>query len=347
MLRNQKFIFILLILAISLVTLPSSTQAQTPVVRAVLFYSPSCPHCKEVIEVLLPELDKTYGSQLQIFGVNTYTEQGSILFENYVEAYQVPTEMQGVPALVIGDQFLVGAGQIPTEFPILIDQGLQEGGIDWPSIPGLAEAIENASNPENTNPPPVSQAFTLKEKFTNDLTGNILSVVVLAGMLAAVTFAGINLNKPSSTATKPIPIWLIPVLSVIGIGIAGYLAYVEVNQVEAICGPVGNCNTVQQSAYATLFGFLPVGVLGILGYIAIIIAWLARLLDLPRYNRLFTLILWIFTLVGTLFSIYLTFLEPFVIGATCMWCLSSAVIMTILFIVATRQLNEPAPDFQE
>jgi uncharacterized membrane protein len=35
------------------------------------------------------------------------------------------------------------------------------------------------------------------------------------------------------------------------------------------------------------------------------------------------------TLFGTLFSIYLTFLEPFVIGATCAWCLSSAVIMTI------------------
>jgi uncharacterized membrane protein len=165
--------------------------------------------------------------------------------------------------------------------------------------------------------------------------------------LGAVAFAGINLNKPSSTMTKPIPVWLIPSLAAVGIAIAGYLAYVEVNQVEAVCGPVGNCNTVQQSSYAILFGFLPVGVLGILGYLAIIIAWLARLLDLPRYNRLFTLLLWIFSLFGTLFSIYLTFLEPFVIGATCMWCLSSAVIMTILFIVATRQLNEPAPDFQE
>jgi uncharacterized membrane protein len=33
---------------------------------------------------------------------------------------------------------------------------------------------------------------------------------------------------------------------------------------------------------------------------------------------------------GTLFSIYLTFLEPFVIGATCAWCLTSAIIMTAL-----------------
>jgi uncharacterized membrane protein len=300
-----------------------------------------------VIEVLLPELDSIYGSQLQIFGINTYTEQGSTLYESYVEAYNVPAEMKGVPALVVGDQYLVGSGQIPAEFPAIIDQGLEQGGIAWPAIPGLQQAMEETANPESDNSPPVSQSLTLKEKFTRDLAGNVLAVIVLAGMLGAVAFAGINLNKPSSTMTKPIPVWLIPSLAAVGIAIAGYLAYVEVNQVEAVCGPVGNCNTVQQSSYAILFGFLPVGVLGILGYLAIIIAWLARLLDLPRYNRLFTLLLWIFTLFGTLFSIYLTFLEPFVIGATCMWCLSSAVIMTILFIVATRQLNEPAPDFQE
>jgi len=42
------------------------------------------------------------------------------------------------------------------------------------------------------------------------------------------------------------------------------------------------------------------------------------------------------TLFGVLFSIYLTFLEPFVIGATCMWCLSSAVIMTGLLWLAVN-----------
>lgn len=33
---------------------------------------------------------------------------------------------------------------------------------------------------------------------------------------------------------------------------------------------------------------------------------------------------------AVLFSIYLTFLEPFVIGATCAWCLTSAILMTAL-----------------
>ncbi len=341
MFRGQKIILSLLILSISLITFTSFTQAQTPVVHAVLFYSPSCPHCKEVIEGLLPELDKKYGSQLEIFGVNTYTEQGGALYGSYVESYDVPQEMQGVPALVVGDQFLVGSGQIPAEFPDIIEEGLQAGGIDWPPIAGLTEAIDSASDPENNDSPPVTDKMTLKEKFVGDLAGNILSVIVLAGMLGAVTYAGINLNKPTVRSKKSNPAWLIPVLSLIGIGIASYLAYVEVNQVEAVCGPVGNCNSVQQSSYATLFGILPVGVLGVLGYIAIIITWLAKLLDFPRFNHTIKLVLWLITLFGTLFSIYLTFLEPFVIGATCMWCLTSAVIMTILFLVATKQLNEP------
>jgi len=40
------------------------------------------------------------------------------------------------------------------------------------------------------------------------------------------------------------------------------------------------------------------------------------------------------TCFGIAFSIYLTFLEPFVIGATCAWCLTSAIVMTALFWLA-------------
>jgi len=43
------------------------------------------------------------------------------------------------------------------------------------------------------------------------------------------------------------------------------------------------------------------------------------------------------TITGTLFSIYLTFLEPFVIGATCAWCLTSAIVMTMLMFLSAPQ----------
>ncbi len=341
MFRAQKITLALLILAIGFIPFASSTQAQTPVVRAVLFYTPTCPYCKEVIEVVLPELDKVYGSQLVIFGVNTHTEQGSALYDSYLDAYEVPEELQAVPALVVADQYMVGSSEIPARFPSIIEDGLQSGGIDWPPIPGLMETMEQSTNPEDAQTPLTIQKMTLGEKFAGDLAANILAVVILLGMLGAVIYAGISLNNPVQKTGKPYPAWIIPVLSLVGIGIAGYLTYVEVNQVEAVCGPVGNCNTVQESSYATLFGILPVGVLGMLGYISIIIGWLASLLDLAGLNRVIKFTLWIFTLIGVLFSIYLTFLEPFVIGASCIWCLSSAVIMTLLFLVATSQINEP------
>lgn len=347
--RNITLTLIVLTLIVSLVLLVNTAEAQSPVVRAVLFYSPSCPHCKEVIDTLLPALDEQYGTQLQIYGINTYSVEGNALFESYIEAYDVPQEMQAVPTLVVGDQYLLGSRDIPEQFPGIVKEGLENGGIDWPQIPGLLEAMENQQvDPESASSPTISEThqLTVREKFAADLTGNIFSVVVLVGMLASVTYAGISLGKPGRESQSEHPIWLVPLLTLIGLGVAGYLAYVEFNQVEAVCGPVGDCNTVQQSSYATLFGILPVGVLGVLGYIAIIIIWLVGLLDLdnPVINRLSKLGFWVITLFGTLFSIYLTFLEPFVIGATCMWCLSSAVIMTVLFLIATRQLNSPEPE---
>jgi uncharacterized membrane protein len=138
-------------------------------------------------------------------------------------------------------------------------------------------------------------------------------------------------------APAPLPAWrdwAIPVLTLIGCDVAAYLAYVETAQVSAVCGPVGDCNTVQQSVYARLFGVLPIGVLGLMGYIAILAAWLVRRFRRGRPADLAALALLGMTAFGTLFSIYLTILEPFVIGATCGWCLTSAIIITLLLWLA-------------
>jgi uncharacterized membrane protein len=70
--------------------------------------------------------------------------------------------------------------------------------------------------------------------------------------------------------------------------------------------------------------------LGLLGYAAILIVWIvARFGHGPLAGLAWSALL-AMTLFGTLFSIYLTFLEPFVIGATCAWRLTSAVVMTAL-----------------
>ena len=341
MIRVRNFILICLVIILGFSSSVDTAQAQEPVVHAVLFYSPSCGHCAQIIEEVLPELDRQFGSQLVIYGVNTYSEAGNALFENYVEKFNVPDDRQAVPTLVVGDQVLLGSSEIPELFPGIIEEGLKTGGIDWPVIDGLFEIMESTTESTTEETQTIVHEMTVQEKFKSDLAGNILAVIVLAGMIISLIISGVNLTKDPDPDKKGAPEWLIPLLSVIGIGVAGYLAYVELNQVEAVCGPVGNCNAVQQSKYATLFGILPIGVMGVMGYLAIIIIWLAKLLNMPGYTRIMSLGLFGVTLFGLLFSIYLTFLEPFVIGATCIWCLSSAVIMTILFLLAAGKLNDP------
>jgi uncharacterized membrane protein len=157
---------------------------------------------------------------------------------------------------------------------------------------------------------------------------------VLIGMIGSSVWAIVLFNKTSGVSLKGDWAWTIPLLCVIGIGVAGYLAYVETTNVTAVCGPVGDCNTVQQSEYARLFGILPIGILGLFGYVTIIIAWLvARYAD-GYLSNIGSLAMLGMTAFGTLFSIYLTFLEPFVIGATCAWCLTSAVLMTVLMMLS-------------
>ncbi len=339
MIRIRNLWLLTLVLLISFSPVVNRSYAQEPVVRAVLFYSTTCGHCKIVIEEVLPELDARYGTQLQIFGVNTHTDIGNHLFENFIISYNIPPENQVVPALLVGVHILYGSQQIPEILPGIIDEGLISGGIPWPELEGLSEAMAGTLVIESQEPTTFEEKTSLWDKFAGDLVGNSLAVVVLIGMIFTLSYTGINLTRESKDQKKELPSWLIPILSIFGIGVAAYLAFVEFNQLEAVCGPIGNCNAVQQSSYATLFGILPIGVLGLLGYLSIIIFWLLGQLNLAGLSKSIDLMLWAFTLLGLLFSIYLTFLEPFVIGATCMWCLASAVIMTGLFIITSQKIT--------
>jgi len=172
------------------------------------------------------------------------------------------------------------------------------------------------------------QANTVGEKFRSDLAGNILAVIVLAGMLASLVAVGMLLGR---RRMGPGPVWLIPILAAVGVVVAVYLTYVETSGNEAVCGPVGNCNAVQESKFALLFGFIPIGVIGLAGYAAILGPWLVTRLNRAPWSDWARVAMGVGTTAGVAFSIYLTFLEPFVIGATCMWCLASAVIVTALF----------------
>jgi uncharacterized membrane protein len=333
----------------------AQTPDSTPVVRAILFYSPECPHCEYVIQEVLPPLFQEYGKQLQIIGFDVNHPKGQELFRAAVEYFGV--QNAGVPFLVIGDIYLIGSNDIPDQLPGLVKTYLKLGGLDWPAVPGLREVLDEAAASATAGPatpPPTaiaeaavpggnssvvtvpgveSPTLTWMNRFQADLAGNSLAVVVLAGLIASAVLAIWLLRRRRPFAIAEKLAWTIPWLCVLGAAVALYLAYVEMTQTAAVCGPVGDCNTVQSSDYARLFGILPIGVLGFVGYLVIGVAWFLHRSDGP-IGRWAALGLFAAPFAGTLFSIYLTFLEPFVIGATCAWCLLSALLMAALALLA-------------
>ncbi len=150
------------------------------------------------------------------------------------------------------------------------------------------------------------------------------------GMLASIgAIIWLFLGRDDVIATRWSEI-AIPILCIAGLVVAGYLSYVELFRAPAVCGPIGDCNTVQSSPYAYLFGVVPVGILGAFGYLAILALWGVYRYTTGTIQKAAILLGWGLVWFGVFFSVYLTFLEPFVIGATCIWCVSSAIIMTLL-----------------
>jgi uncharacterized membrane protein/thiol-disulfide isomerase/thioredoxin len=347
-------VLLLLVVIFALNYTNTFAQHQMPIVRAVLFYSPTCGYCHKVMEQDLPPLKEKYKNQLVILEINTATPEGQDLYQAAHEIYK--PSRRGVPLMLVGQNILLGAVEIPTQLPELIESGLKSGGIPWPDLPGLNAFIpletETVSRQVESQPsfidltlqntPQVVTPLWLA-RFLQDPVGNGLAVIVLIFMLFSVisvsyTFVMTSADEPVRVSMLRInwPQWTVPVLCAAGIMVAGYLSFGEVSQTELVCGPVGDCNAVQQSPYATLWGILPVGILGMIGFAGIFSAWLINRFGSQNLRNLSVIAMWGMAVVGVLFSMYLTFLEPFVIGATCIWCITTATIITLLLWVTTR-----------
>ncbi len=327
---------LLLVLLLSMFWGIQSAQAKSPVVRAVLFFSPTCPHCHYVMEEVLPPIKDKYKEQFVVFEVDVSTEAGFTLYQAAIDFYSIPQDRLGVPTMIVGQTNLVGSLEIPQQLPGIIEGGLSSGGIAWPEIPGLVDVLpasERGSEDADKGETGTGPLFMLR--FAQDPIANTIAVIVLVGMLASVVGASYAFIADTDSKLIHWPAWAVPVLAVIGLGVAGYLSYTGITRTEVVCGPFEGCDDVQNSPYAILFGMIPVGVLGFLGYIAILAAWLLQYYGPAKWKNLAALAIWGMAWFGIVFSIYLTFLEPFVIGATCAWCITSAIVMTLIFWAST------------
>jgi uncharacterized membrane protein len=117
------------------------------------------------------------------------------------------------------------------------------------------------------------------------------------------------------------------VLTVVGLGLASYLTYVHYAGIKPACSLGGSCEKVQTSAYSHLAG-VPVALMGLIGYVSILILLLLPETETTRFGAVAV------TTIGFGFSAYLTYRELFSIHAICEWCVSSAIVLTLLVILA-------------
>ncbi len=119
-------------------------------------------------------------------------------------------------------------------------------------------------------------------------------------------------------------------LAVIGLGVAIYLTYIHYAGIKPVCTAGTSCLRVQSSVWSKLAG-VPVALMGLIGYVAILASLVAPDREETRQATL------VLTLIGFGFSGYLTYRELFSIHAICEWCASSAVILTVLTIAAAAR----------
>ena len=322
----------------------ATSENQDAVIHILLFWMQSCPHCHVVLDNVLPPLQQRYGNLLEILLIEIVTvEDVDELYHLAVE-FGIPKETTGVPFLIIGDDVLIGSDDILTRLPRLIQDYLAGGGVDLPQVPGLDVFLERLTPQRfmlTGDNAPSSRAADLPGTLSA-VDGAGLAITALIGMVLALIYAGVMIFGAHQEAKiKPDLPWLanaMPILALVGVSVAGYLAYIETHTIPAVCGPVGDCNTVQSSPYAWVLGVMPVGLLGALGYFAILAAWFWGRFRDDRLARFTPVVIFGMTLFGVLFAIYLTYLEPFVIRAVCLWCLASSVIITLLFLLSLRPM---------
>ena len=320
---------------------PVHAQTSPPTVHAVMFWMDGCPHCEDVIQNVLPPLREKYNVQFELVMIEVVSTQDVDMLYRVAASYNIPKEQTGVPFLIIGDHVLVGSDQVRERLSVQIDDYLAKGGVGLPANPILTDLLTTASPASSLNSdlPAVSQAVPSTDinsaspaKIQSN--GFTLAIAIMVGMTIALFYSIVAFAVGKTYSLPAWFDWLIPVFIFLGIGVAGYLSYVEIQSVSAICGPIGDCNTVQSSPFAKLFGVLPIGVLGLIGYLGLLTAWLVRKY-LPRFEKPAAIGYFGMAFFAVIFSLYLTYLEPFVIKAVCAWCLTSAVIVTLLLLIGT------------
>src|SRR3989304_4451023 len=126
------------------------------------------------------------------------------------------------------------------------------------------------------------------------------------------------------------------ILGMVGLIDSLYLSWVKFSGKYALCGPIGDCESVNSSKYSEIAG-IPIAFLGVGAYLVILV-----LLFLESRGNFWMeyspLLVFGNSLAGVLYSAYLTFLEIAVIRAICPYCVVSAIVLVFLLMLSVQRM---------
>lgn len=129
----------------------------------------------------------------------------------------------------------------------------------------------------------------------------------------------------------------IALLALVGALVALYLTLFKVGVIGELVCNIGSCERVNTSRWATFLG-LPVAAWGLATYVVLLVLALVSV----QRDALERQIAWVLVALSgwsVLFSAWLTSKELFVIHAICIWCVTSATIMTLIFFASLLELG--------
>jgi uncharacterized membrane protein len=123
------------------------------------------------------------------------------------------------------------------------------------------------------------------------------------------------------------------VLSLAGLFISAYLYLYKIGRIGTLACGTGACETVQLSPWSRFAG-VEVSLIGLLGYTLLLFVSLVGLQGRFSGQRWPMDLLAGVSALGVSFTIYLTYIELFVLHAICRWCVASGLIITSIFLLA-------------
>jgi len=132
---------------------------------------------------------------------------------------------------------------------------------------------------------------------------------------------------------------IVATLALIGVFVSTYLTLYKLGYIGELKCTVGSCETVNTSQWATFLG-MPVAAWGLGFYVVALVLSMLGVQERYADSRAFSVALVALTGWGVVFSGWLTYLELFVINAICIWCVTSACIVAIMFLVSVADLRD-------